>query len=151
MERGNANQRPSKVSGVVCSMVLNLSKVLQQKADVLQSLRDRTKVYLSKHGYTQKAMASAVGISETYMNDFLNGRRGMSEIPFAKIEQVLSLSATERKRQFYTGGNTGARACHLQSKGRNVRGQVSYDKSYGDVVAETHVAFQKLNQNRMEA
>jgi hypothetical protein len=25
-------------------MVLNLSKILQQKADVLQSLRDRTKV-----------------------------------------------------------------------------------------------------------
>ena len=70
-------------------MVVNLSKILQQKADVLQSLRERTKVYLSKHGYTQKAMASAVGISETYLNDFLNGRRGMPEIPFAKIEHVL--------------------------------------------------------------
>jgi transcriptional regulator with XRE-family HTH domain len=132
-------------------MVLNLSKILQQKADVLQSLRDRTKVYLSKHGYTQKAMASAVGISESYLNDLLNGPRVMSEIPFAKIEHVLSLNATQRKLQFYKGGNTGTRACHLQSKGTNVTGQVSYGKSYGDVVAETHAAFQKINQSRMEA
>jgi transcriptional regulator with XRE-family HTH domain len=73
-------------------MVLNLSKVLQQKADVLQSLRDRTKTYLSKWGYSQKAMAAAVDISETYLNDFLNGRRGMSEVPFAKIEQILSVT-----------------------------------------------------------
>ena len=151
MERGNANKRPSSGLGVVLNMVVNLSKILQQKADVLQSLRDRTKVYLSKYDYTQKAMASAVGMSETYLNDFLNARRGLSETPFAKIEHVLSLSATERKRQFYTGGNTGARACHLQSKGTNVKGQVSYGKSYGDVVAETHAAFQKINQNRMEA
>ena len=132
-------------------MVLNLSKILQQKADVLQSLRDRTKVYLSKHGYTQKSMAAAVGISETYINDFLNGRRGMSEIPFAKIEQVLSLNATQRKLQFYSGGTTGTRACHLQSKGRNIKGQVTYDKSYRDAIEETKVAFSKFNQNRMEA
>lgn len=78
-------------------MVVNLSKILQQKADVLQSLRERTKNYLAKFGYSQKALAAAVGISETYLNDFLNGRRGMSEIPFAKIEHVLSLNATHRK------------------------------------------------------
>lgn len=130
-------------------MVVNLSKILQQKSDVLQSLRDRTKVYLSKHGYTQKAMAAAVGISETYLNDFLNGRRGMSEVPFAKIEQVLSLNAQQRKLQFYAGGNTGARACHLQAKGKEKKGQISYDKSYGDVLDETHAAFSKINQNRM--
>jgi DNA-binding transcriptional regulator YdaS (Cro superfamily) len=132
-------------------MVVNISKILQQKADVLQSLRDGTKTYLSKWGYTQKAMASAVGISETYLNDFLNGRRGMSPIPFAKIEHVLSLNATQRKLQFYTGGNTGVRARHLQSKGNNLKGQVTYDKSYGDVIDETHAAFSKINQNRMEA
>jgi transcriptional regulator with XRE-family HTH domain len=132
-------------------MVLNLSKILQQKADVLQSLRERTKTYLSKWGYTRKSMAAAVGISETYLNDFLNGRRGLTEIPFAKIEQVLSLNAQQRKLQFYTGGNTGAQACHLQAKGRNIRGQVSHDKSYGDVINETHAAFSKINQNRMEA
>jgi DNA-binding XRE family transcriptional regulator len=50
-------------------MVLNLSKVLLQRADVLQSLRERTKNYLAKFGYTHKAMASAVGISETYLNE----------------------------------------------------------------------------------
>ena len=132
-------------------MVLNLSKVLQQKADVLQSLRERTLSYLSKWCYSQKAMATAVGISETYMNDFLNGRRGMSPIPFAKIEQVLSLSATQRKLQFYRGGNTGTRACHLQSKGQKIKGQVKFGDSYGDVIEETKVAFQKINQNRMEA
>jgi transcriptional regulator with XRE-family HTH domain len=132
-------------------MVLNLSKVLQQKADVLQSLRERTRIYLSKWGYSQKAMASAVGISETYLNDFLNGRRGMSEIPFAEIEHLLSLNATQRKLQFYCGGNTGTRACHLQSKGQNIKGQVTYDKSYGDAIEKTQVAFSKFNKNRMEA
>jgi transcriptional regulator with XRE-family HTH domain len=131
-------------------MVLNLSKVLQQKTDVLQSLRERTKSYLAKFGYTQKAMAAAVGISETYLNDFLNGRRGMSVQPFAKIEQVLSLNATQRKLQFYTGGNTGARMCNLQAKGRNVKGQVKFGDSYGDVIEETQVAFSKFNENRME-
>jgi transcriptional regulator with XRE-family HTH domain len=131
-------------------MAVNLSKILQQKADVLQSLRDRTKVYLAKFGYTQKAMAAAVGISETYLNDFLNGRRGMSVQPFAKIEQVLSLNATQRKLQFYTGGNTGARMCNLQAKGRNVKGQVKSGDSYGDVIEETQVAFSKFNENRME-
>ena len=132
-------------------MVVNLSKILQQKADALQSLRDRTKVYLSKHGYTQKSMASAVGISETYLADFLNGRRGMSPIPFAKIEQILSLNAGQRKLQFYNGGNTGARACHLQSKGKNVKGQVTYGKSYGDAIEETQAVFSKFNKNRTEA
>jgi predicted transcriptional regulator len=34
-------------------LVLNLSKILQQKDDVLQSLRDCTKTYLSKWGYSQ--------------------------------------------------------------------------------------------------
>jgi transcriptional regulator with XRE-family HTH domain len=132
-------------------MVVNLSKILQQKADVLQSLRERTKTYLSRWGYSQKAMASAVGISETYLNDFLNGRRGMSVQPFAKIEQVLSLNANQRKLQFYTGGNTGARLCNLQAKGRNVKGQVKFGDSYGDVIEETHAAFSKFNQTRMEA
>jgi transcriptional regulator with XRE-family HTH domain len=151
MERGNANQRPSKVSGVVCSMVLNLSKVLQQKADVLQSLRDRTKTYLQKFGYSQKAMASAVGISETYLNDFLNSRRGMAEVPFAKIEQILSLNVNQRKLQFYKGGNTGTRMCNLQAKGKTLKGQVKFDRSYADVIDETHAAFSKINQERMEA
>jgi hypothetical protein len=130
-------------------MVVNLSKILQQKADVLQSLRDRTKTYLSKWGYTQKAMATAVGISETYLNDFLNGRRGMSPIPFAKIEHVLSVSATQRKLQFYTGGNTGTRMCNLQAKGNVVKGQVKFEEI--GVIEETHAAFAKIKQNRMEA
>ena len=132
-------------------MVVNLSKILQQKADVLQSLRDRTKVYLDKFGYSQKAMASAVGISETYLNDFLNGRRGMAEVPFAKIEQILSLNATQRKLQFYTGGNTGTRMCNLQAKGRTLKGQVKFADSYGDVIEETRAAYSKINQERMEA
>lgn len=150
MERGNANKRPSNASGVVPKyMVVNLSKILQQKADVLQSLRDRTKSYLAKHGYSQKAMASAVGISETYLNDFLNGRRGMSPIAFAKIEQVLSLKASQRKLQFYTGGNTGARMCNLQAKGKGIKGQITFDTI--DAVANNHAAFSKYNQNRMEA
>src|ERR1700747_986111 len=132
-------------------MVVNLSKILQQKAAGLQSLRDRTKTYLSKWGYSQKAMSSAVGISETYLNDFLNGRRGMSEIPFAKIEHVLSLNATQRKLQFYCGGSAGARMCNLQAKGRNLKGQVKFGDSYGEVINETHAAFSKINQDRMEA
>jgi transcriptional regulator with XRE-family HTH domain len=132
-------------------MVVNLSKILQQKADVLQSLRDRTKTYLSKWGYSQKAMASAVGISETYLNDFLSGRRGMSEVPFAKIEHVISLKADQRKLQFYTGGNSGARMANLQSKGQNIKGQVKFGDKYGDVINQTHVAFSKINQDRMEA
>jgi transcriptional regulator with XRE-family HTH domain len=132
-------------------MVVNLSKNLQQKADVLQSLRERTKAYLSKWGYSQKQMASAVGISETYLSDFLNGRRGMSEVPFAKIEQVLSVNATQRKLQFYTGGNTGARMCNLQARGKNLEGQVKFIDKYGDVIRETQVAFSKFNQNRTEA
>ena len=132
-------------------MVVNLSKILQQKAGVLQSLRERTKAYLSKWGYSQKQMASAVGISETYLSDFLNGRRGMSEVPFAKIEQVLSVNATQRKLQFYTGGNTGARMCNLQARGKNLEGQVKFIDKYGDVIRETQVAFSKFNQNRTEA
>jgi transcriptional regulator with XRE-family HTH domain len=129
-------------------MVLNLSRILQQKADVLQSLRERTQSYLSKWGYSQKAMASAVGISETYLNDFLNGRRGMSPIPFAKIEQVLSLKTDQRKLQFYKGGNTGTRACHLQSKGQNIKGQVTFNKSYRDVIEQTHASFSEINQQK---
>jgi transcriptional regulator with XRE-family HTH domain len=132
-------------------MVLNLSKILQQKDDVLQGLRDRTKTYLSKWGYSQKQMASAVGISETYLSDFLNGRRGMSEIPFAKIEHILSLSATQRKLQFYKGGNTGARMANLQSKGHNIKGQVKFSDRYADVIDETHAAFSKITRDRMEA
>ena len=132
-------------------MVVNLSKILQQKADVLQSLRERTKAYLSKWGYSQKQMASAVGISETYLSYFLNGRRGMSEVPFAKIEQVLSVNATQRKLQFYTGSNTGARMCNLQARGKNLEGQVKFIDKYGDVIRETQVAFSKFNQNRTEA
>jgi transcriptional regulator with XRE-family HTH domain len=132
-------------------MVVNLSKILQQKADVLQSLRERTKAYLSKWGYSQKQMASAVGISETYLSDFLNGRRGISEVPFAKIEQVLSLTATQRKLQFYKGGNSGARFTNLQQKGQNVAGQIKLAKYEGGVVEQTHREFSKFNQDRMEA
>ena len=130
-------------------MVVNLSKILQQKADVLQSLRDRTKVYLSKYDYTQKAMASAVGISETYLNDFLNGRRGLSAIPFSKIQHILSLNANQRKLQFDKGGNTGTRMCNLQAKGRNIPGQIKFNSV--DAVADTHAEFFKYNQQRMEA
>jgi transcriptional regulator with XRE-family HTH domain len=131
-------------------MVLNLSRILQQKADVLQSLRDRTRSYLSKWGYSQKAMAAVVGISETYLNDFLNGRRGMSVEPFAKIEQVLSLKADQRKLQFYKGGNTGARMCNLQEKGKNIRGQVTFNKSYRDVIEQIHASFSEINQQKLE-
>jgi hypothetical protein len=130
-------------------MVVNLSKILQQKADVLQSLRDRTKTYLSKWGYSQKAMSSAVGISETYLNDFLNGRRGMSEVPFAKIEHVLSLKADQRKLQFYQGGNTGARMANLQSKGKTLKGQIKFDKIA--VIEQTHAAFFKNEPKQDES
>jgi transcriptional regulator with XRE-family HTH domain len=131
--------------------IISLSQILQQKADVLQSLRDRTKTYLSKFGYSQKVMAAAVGISETYLNDFLNGRRGISEVPFAKIEHVLSLKADQRKLQFYTGGNTGTRMCNLQAKGKTLKGQVKFGDSYGDVIQETKAAYSKINQEKMEA
>jgi hypothetical protein len=105
-------------------MVLNLSRILQQKADVLQSLRDRTRSYLSKWGYSQKAMAAVVGITETYLNDFL---------------------------QFYKSGNTGARFCNMQHKGQNIPGQIKLAKYDNGAVNETHAAFSKYNQDRMEA
>jgi transcriptional regulator with XRE-family HTH domain len=127
-------------------MVVNLSKILQQQADVLQSLRDRAKDYLVKFGYSQKAMASAVGISETYLSDFLNGRRGMTEVPFAKIEQVLSLSATQRKLQFYNGGNTGARMCKLQARGKNLKGQVKFGTNTATLSTKHTQPFQKLTK-----
>ena len=129
-------------------MVVNLSKILQQKADVLQSLRERTKAYLSKWGYSQKQMASAVGISETYLSDFLNGRRNMSPIPFAKIEHVLSLNAPQRKLQFYTGGNTGARMANLQSKGNTVKGQIKFDKIAA--LEQTHAEFSNILEQKLE-
>ena len=129
-------------------MVVNLSKILQQKADVLQSLRDRTKAYLSKWGYTQKALAYAVAISETHLNDFLNGRGNMSPIPFAKIEHVLSLNATQRKLQFYAGGNTGARMANLQSKGNTVKGQIKFDKIAA--IEQTHAEFSNILERKFE-
>jgi transcriptional regulator with XRE-family HTH domain len=129
-------------------MVVNLSKVLQQKVDVLQSLRERTKTYLSKWGYSQKAMSAAVGISETYLNDFLNGRRGLSAVPFSKIEHVLSLKADQRKLQFYQGGNTGQRICNMQSKGRNIADQIKFDGI--DAIEETHAEFSKFVERKME-
>ena len=101
-------------------MVVNLSKIIQQKAEVLQSLRDLTKSFLAKYGYSQKTMATAVGISETYLNDFLNGRRGMSPIWFTKIEHVLSLKTDQRKLQFYSRGSTGGRIANLQENGKKV-------------------------------
>ena len=131
-------------------MVLNLSKVLQTKTDVLQCLRDRTKTYLSKWGYSQKAMAVAVGISETYLNDFINGRRGMSEVPSDKIEHILSLNASQRKLQFYTGGNSGTRMCNLQARGKTLKGQVKFNKSYADVIDEMHAAYSKINREKLE-
>jgi transcriptional regulator with XRE-family HTH domain len=129
-------------------MVVNLSKILQQKADVLQSLRERTKNYLARFGYSQKAMAAAVGISETYLSDFLNGRRNMSPIPFAKIEHVLSLSSTQRKLQFYTGGNSGARMANLQSKGNTVKGQVKFNKIAA--IEQTHAEFSNILERKLE-
>jgi transcriptional regulator with XRE-family HTH domain len=116
---------------------------------VLQSLRDRTKAFLSKHEYSQKAMASAVGISESYLNDFLNGRRGMSVEPFAKIEHILSLKARQRKLQFYTGGNTGARMPNLQTNGKFIAGQVTFNTI--DAIGDTHAQFAKFNQNETKA
>jgi transcriptional regulator with XRE-family HTH domain len=130
--------------------IISLSTILQQKDDVLQSLRDRTKTYLSKWRYSQKAMANAVGISETYLCDFLNGRRGMAVESFAKIEQILSLNATQRKLQFYAGGSTGARFTNLQHKGQNIPGQIKLAKYEDGVVEQIHKEFQTINKQKLE-
>jgi predicted XRE-type DNA-binding protein len=115
------------------------------------SLRDRTKAYIAKFGYRQNQIAEAIGVSESHVADFLSARRGLSDITFAKLEHVLSLNSTQRKLQFYKSGNTGPRMCNLQAKGRNLKGQVKFGDSYGDVINDTQVAFSKFNQNRMEA
>jgi transcriptional regulator with XRE-family HTH domain len=132
-------------------MVLNFAKLRTQQEAMLSSLRDRTKTYLSKWGYTQRQLAEAVKISETHVNDFLQAKRGLSEAAFFKIDQVLSLNATQRKLQFYKGGNTGARFTNLQHKGPNVPGQIKLAKYEGGVVEQTHREFSKFNQDRMEA
>jgi transcriptional regulator with XRE-family HTH domain len=131
-------------------MMLNLSKLHSQKEAMFSSLRDRVKAYLEKFEYTQKQISAVIGVSQSHLADFLSGRRGLSDITFSKIEHVLSLNATQRKLQFYRGGSTGSRMCNLQAKGKNVKGQVKFGDSYGDVIDETHAAFQKINQNRME-
>ena len=51
-------------------MVLNLSKVLQQKADVLQSLRDRTKV----------AIGSTPGAGKSVWTKDLNKTRNEAQL-----------------------------------------------------------------------
>src|ERR1700756_5866387 len=109
-------------------MVLNFTELRTQQEAMLSSLRDRTKTYLSKWGYTQRQLAEAVKISETHLNDFLQAKRGLSKTAFFKIDQILSLNATQRKLQFYKGGNTGARFTNLQHKGQNVPGQIKLAK-----------------------
>src|ERR1700758_1009822 len=109
-------------------MVLNFSKLRTQQEAMLSSLRDRTKTYLSKWGYTQRQLAEAVKISETHVNDFLQAKRGLSETAFINMEHILSLNATQRKLQFYRGGNSTPRICNLQHKGHNVKGQINLTK-----------------------
>jgi transcriptional regulator with XRE-family HTH domain len=129
-------------------MMLNLSKLHSQKEAMFSSLRDRVKAYLAKFEYTQKQMSAVIGVSESHLADFLSGRRGLSNITFSKLEHVLSLGATQRKLQFYTGGNSGARMANLQSKGNTVKGQVKFERIAA--IKETHAAFAKISQHRME-
>ena len=114
------------------------------------SLRDRTKAYIAKFGYRQNQVAEAIGVSESHMADFLSARRGLSDITFAKLEHVLSLNANQRKLQFYTVGSTGARMCNLQAKGKTLKGQVKFDRSYADVIDETHAAFSKITKEKLD-
>jgi hypothetical protein len=130
-------------------MVLNFTKLRQQQDAMLSGLRDRTKAYLSKWGYAQRQLAEAVQISETHLNDFLQSKRGLGEVMYAKMEHVLSLNANQRKLQFYRGGNSGARATHGQVMGNAVKGQIKFGDI--DAVADTHAEFYKFNQKRMEA
>jgi predicted XRE-type DNA-binding protein len=132
-------------------MVLNLSKLHSQQEAMFASLRDRTRAYIAKFGYRQNQIAEAVSVSESHIADFLSAGRGLSDITFAKLEHVLSLNSTQRKLQFYKSGNTGPRMCNLQAKGRNLKGQVKFGDSYGDVINDTQVAFSKFNQNRIGA
>jgi transcriptional regulator with XRE-family HTH domain len=99
--------------------------------------------------HTQKQMATAIGVSESQLADFLSARRGLSDLTFSKLEHVLSLNATHRKLQFYTTGNSNPRLCSLQAKGKNIKGQINVNAI--DAVANNHAAFSKYHQNRMEA
>jgi transcriptional regulator with XRE-family HTH domain len=132
-------------------MMLNLRKLYSQQEAMFSSLRDRVKAYLAKFGYHQNQIAAVIGVSESHIADFLSARRGLSDITFAKLEHVISLNANQRKLQFYTGGSTGTRMCNLQARGKTLRGQVKFDRSYGDAIQETKAAFSKINQERMEA
>jgi transcriptional regulator with XRE-family HTH domain len=132
------------------SMILNLSKLHSQQEAMFSSLRDRTQAYIAKFGYRQNQIAEAIGVSESHIADFLSARRGLSDITFAKLEHILSLNATQRKLQFYTGGNTGTRMCNLQAKGKTLKGQVKFGDSYGDAIQETKAAFSKFNQEKLE-
>jgi transcriptional regulator with XRE-family HTH domain len=118
---------------------------------MFSSLRDRSKAFLAKFGYSQKQIAEATGVSETHMADFLSARRELSDVTFSKLEHILSLNAGQRKLQFYKSGNTGARICNLQHKGHNIKGQIKLAKFDNGAVAETHAAFSKFNQEKMEA
>ena len=129
-------------------MMLNLSKLHSQKEAMFSSLRDRVKAYLAKFEYTQRQMSAVIGVSESHLADFLSGRRGLSDITFSKIEQVLSLSATQRKLQFYQGGNSGARMANLQSEGKNVKGQVKFDKIAA--IEQTHAEFSNILGRKLE-
>jgi transcriptional regulator with XRE-family HTH domain len=129
-------------------MILNLRKLYSQQEAMFSSLRDRAKTYLAKYGYHQKQMAEAIGVSETHMADFLSAKRGLSETPFVKLEHILSLNANQRKLQFYKGGNTDTRMCNLQSKVRNIKGQIKFDSI--EAIEETHAAFSKFNQDKLE-
>jgi transcriptional regulator with XRE-family HTH domain len=139
----------SPVGVVKKSMILNLSKLHSQQEAMFASLRERTKAYVAKFGYRQNQIAEAIGVSNSHVADFLSARRGLSDITFAKLEHILSLNATQRKLQFYNGGNSGARMANLQSKGNTVKGQIKFEKI--GAIEETHAAFAKINENRMKA
>jgi predicted transcriptional regulator len=129
-------------------MILNLSKLHTQKEAMFSSLRERTKAYIAKFGYRQNQIAEAIGVSNSHVADFLSARRGLSDITFAKLEHILSLNATQRKLQFYTGGNTGARMANLQSKGNTVKGQVKFNKIAA--IEQTHAEFSNILERKLE-
>jgi len=115
---------------------------------MFSSLRERTKAYIAKFGYRQNQIAEAIGVSNSHVADFLSARRGLSDITFAKLEHILSLNATQRKLQFYTGGNTGARMANLQSKGHNIKGQVKFNKIAA--IEQTDAEFSNILERKLE-
>jgi hypothetical protein len=98
-------------------MALTFSQIQTAKAELLQDLRDRTVKFLEFFGYNKKQMATAVGVSETHLGDYLNSSRGLSETTYAKIEHILCLPADQREKLFPAGGN---RIVNVQSFGNPV-------------------------------